>query len=162
MRSSGNSFATAHISGICALILAKHPELTPFELKSVLRLTAANVQGGQRLSEERACAPRSPPRRWPARSAQRELLRSIVEVARAIFEAKAASIMLSDEEADELVFEAVSGEGSETLIGRRFPASEGIAGWVLSSREPLVLDDVEQDPRFSRDVAEQPATCPRG
>lgn len=43
IKSSGNSFATAHISGICALILAKHPELTPFELKSVLRLTADNV-----------------------------------------------------------------------------------------------------------------------
>ena len=43
VRSSGNSFATAHISGICALILAKHPELTPFELKSVLYLTANNV-----------------------------------------------------------------------------------------------------------------------
>ena len=39
----GNSFATAHISGICALILAKHPELTPFELKSVLYLIADNV-----------------------------------------------------------------------------------------------------------------------
>jgi subtilisin family serine protease len=43
IRSSGNSFATAHLSGICALILAKHPELTPFELKSALRLTAANT-----------------------------------------------------------------------------------------------------------------------
>jgi subtilisin family serine protease len=43
LRSSGNSFATAHVSGICALILAKHPELTPFELKSVLYLIADNV-----------------------------------------------------------------------------------------------------------------------
>jgi subtilisin family serine protease len=42
-KSSGNSFATAHISGICALILAKHPQLAPFELKSVLHLTANNV-----------------------------------------------------------------------------------------------------------------------
>jgi subtilisin len=41
---TGNSFATPHIAGICALILAKHPELTPFQLKSVLHLTAANVQ----------------------------------------------------------------------------------------------------------------------
>jgi subtilisin len=40
---SGNSFATPHIAGICALILAKHPELTPFQLKSVLYLTASNV-----------------------------------------------------------------------------------------------------------------------
>jgi subtilisin len=41
---TGNSFATPHIAGICALILAKHPTLTPFQLKSVLHLTAANVQ----------------------------------------------------------------------------------------------------------------------
>lgn len=40
---SGNSFATPHIAGICALILAKHPELTPFQLKNVLYLTATNV-----------------------------------------------------------------------------------------------------------------------
>jgi subtilisin len=40
---TGNSFATPHIAGICALILAKHPELTPFQLKSVLHLTSANV-----------------------------------------------------------------------------------------------------------------------
>jgi subtilisin family serine protease len=45
IRSSGNSFATPHMSGICALILAKHPELTPFQLKSVLYLTASNVGG---------------------------------------------------------------------------------------------------------------------
>ena len=43
---SGNSFATPHLSAICALILAKHPELTPFQLKSVLYLTATNVIGG--------------------------------------------------------------------------------------------------------------------
>lgn len=43
LRSSGNSFATAHISGICALIRSKHRDMTPFELKSVLRLTAANA-----------------------------------------------------------------------------------------------------------------------
>jgi subtilisin len=45
IRSSGNSFATPHMSGICALILAKHPDLTPFQLKSVLYLTASNVGG---------------------------------------------------------------------------------------------------------------------
>ena len=47
LRTSGNSFATAHITGICALIRSKHPDLTPFELKSVLRLTAANASGAE-------------------------------------------------------------------------------------------------------------------
>jgi subtilisin len=44
-RSTGNSFATPHMSAICALILGKHPELTPFQLKNTLYLTASNVQG---------------------------------------------------------------------------------------------------------------------
>jgi subtilisin len=47
IRSSGNSFATPHMSGICTLILAKHPELTPFQLKSVLYLTANNLAPNQ-------------------------------------------------------------------------------------------------------------------
>ncbi len=47
LRSSGNSFATPHVAGICALVRSKHPELTPFQLKSVLHLTASNVRGGQ-------------------------------------------------------------------------------------------------------------------
>jgi subtilisin family serine protease len=44
LRCSGNSFATPHMTGICALILGKHPELTPFQLKSVLHGTATNVE----------------------------------------------------------------------------------------------------------------------
>jgi subtilisin len=43
---TGNSFATPHIAGIAALVLSKHPELTPFQLKSLLYLTATNVGGG--------------------------------------------------------------------------------------------------------------------
>ena len=46
INATGNSFATPHIAGICALILSKHRELTPFQLKSVLHLTATNVGGG--------------------------------------------------------------------------------------------------------------------
>jgi len=45
IHATGNSFATPHVAGICALILAKHPELTPFHLKSVLHLTSNNVAG---------------------------------------------------------------------------------------------------------------------
>lgn len=47
IRCTGNSFAAPHLSGICALVRSKRPELTPFELKSILYLTASNV-GGKR------------------------------------------------------------------------------------------------------------------
>jgi subtilisin family serine protease len=43
---TGNSFATPCISAICALVLSKHPQLTPFQLKSVLYLISNNVGGG--------------------------------------------------------------------------------------------------------------------
>lgn len=43
IRTTGNSFATPRIAGLCARILADHPELTAFELKSVLYRCAANV-----------------------------------------------------------------------------------------------------------------------
>jgi subtilisin len=47
IRCTGNSFATPHMSGLCALVLGKYPELTPFQLKSVLHLTSTNVGGGR-------------------------------------------------------------------------------------------------------------------
>ncbi len=90
------------------------------------------------------------------------LLSAIVEVARAIFGAKASSILLLDEESDELVFEAVVGEGEESLLGVRFPADHGIAGWVLATRTPLVIEDVRKDPRFAADVAEGTGYVPSG
>lgn len=40
---TGNSFAAPHITGIVALIRAKHPELTPFQVKTVLLACAANM-----------------------------------------------------------------------------------------------------------------------
>ena len=45
LRCTGNSFATPHVAAVCALILAKHPRLTPFQLKSVLYQTATNARG---------------------------------------------------------------------------------------------------------------------
>ena len=92
----------------------------------------------------------------------RALLAAIVEVARSIFGARASSILLLDEEAEELVFEAVVGEGEEELLGMRFPAGKGIAGWVLATRTPLVIEDVQQDPRFASDVAEDTGYVPSG
>ena len=47
LRCTGNSFATPHMSGICALVLGAHPELTPFQLKSVLYLTSSNPIGSR-------------------------------------------------------------------------------------------------------------------
>jgi GAF domain-containing protein len=95
-----------------------------------------------------------------AEEAHRSLLQATVEVARAIFRAKAASVFLLDEEADELVFEAVAGEGEGELIGMRFPSGNGVAGWVLTTGEPIVIDDLNADARWSRQQAESTGYVP--
>jgi GAF domain-containing protein len=99
---------------------------------------------------------------FAAEGSYRALLRSTVEVARAIFHAKAASVFLLDEATEELVFEAVAGEGADSLIGRRFPADTGVAGWVLVTRQPLVVEDLTADTRFSREAAESTGFVPKG
>jgi subtilisin family serine protease len=44
LTATGNSFATPHLAGMCALVLGKHPGLTPFQVKTVLSMTATNVR----------------------------------------------------------------------------------------------------------------------
>ncbi|HWD65690.1 MAG TPA: GAF domain-containing protein [Solirubrobacteraceae bacterium] len=97
-----------------------------------------------------------------AEAAHRPLLQSIVDVARAILGARASSIMVLDEAAGELVFEAVTGEGEDELVGTRLPASTGVAGWVAQSRQPLIIEDVSQDPRFDIEAARRTGYIPQG
>ena len=88
------------------------------------------------------------------------LLQALVEMTRSVFASKACSIMSHDVGAQELMFEAVAGEGAGTLIGQRMPAKTGVAGWVLASEEPLAIADVRKDPRWARDVAESTGFVP--
>ena len=92
---------------------------------------------------------------------QRRLLQSIVEVARSVFGAAAASVFLVDQGTGELVFEAVCGEGEDHLVGSRFPGDTGIAGWVASSGQPLLVDDVAASRQFAPDAAKSTGYVPR-
>ena len=88
-------------------------------------------------------------------------LHAIVDRARRTFRAQACSILVHEPESRLLVFAAMSGEGSESLVGVKMPDSTGVAGWVLATREPLLLDDVAHDRRFAEDVAETFGYVPR-
>ena len=47
------------------------------------------------------------------------------------------------------------------MIGVRFPAGNGIAGWVLTTRQPLIVDDLSADTRWSRTAAESTGYVPK-
>jgi GAF domain-containing protein len=99
-------------------------------------------------------------RRTPGDPLSAELLQSVVDVARFIFGAQASSVCLLDTDANELVFQAVSGRGESSMVGRAFPAGHGIAGWVAMSGEPLVVADLSRAPAFDYDFAESTAYVP--
>jgi sigma-B regulation protein RsbU (phosphoserine phosphatase) len=74
-------------------------------------------------------------------------LEGVVEQAIELLKADRGSIMLLDEDAGELVVRASRGLDSSREF--RVPLGEGIAGWVAEHGEPLVLQDVVSDRRFS-------------
>lgn len=43
IRTTGNSFAAPHVTGLVARLLSKHPQLTPYEVKAVLRAVSRNA-----------------------------------------------------------------------------------------------------------------------
>lgn len=68
--------------------------------------------------------------------------------------AQDGSLLLLDEESGELVFVVVHGQSREKLTGFRLPPRKGIAGWVAATRTPIIVKDVQTDPRFFPQVDE--------
>ena len=88
-----------------------------------------------------------------------KLLELIIGQVKSLLDAEAASVLLhTPAKADagdqpgafsaELVFAASAGPGSEQLVGTRLPATAGIAGWVVREKQPALVADVQNDPRF--------------
>ena len=90
-----------------------------------------------------------------------ELLRALTETARQLFGAAACSLALLSEDDSELLYTVAAGEGAEDVTGMRIPASQGIAGWVVQSGQPIAISDVASDPRFAREAAEQTGYVPQ-
>ena len=77
-----------------------------------------------------------------------DLLDMTLDGALALLDASDGSLMLTDEENEELVFVLVHGAVREVLPGHRFSRQQGIAGWVAENKEPVSIDNVYSDPRF--------------
>jgi GAF domain-containing protein len=62
------------------------------------------------------------------------------------------SLLLIDEAINQLVFVDVIGPSHDALLGYRMPADEGVAGWVVTNKSPVLIADVDQDQRWSSNV----------
>lgn len=74
----------------------------------------------------------------------------VMETAARVTGAEAGSLLLLDEATGELVFDAASGTAGERVKSVRLKPGEGLSGWVAARREPLLVNDVAADPRWSR------------
>ena len=88
------------------------------------------------------------------------LLQTTAKLGQRLFDAAACSLALLDAGGD-LVFRAASGAGADSIVGQRLPAGRGVAGWVVSSGQPIAIAEVSRDPRFERNVAETTGYVPR-
>lgn len=68
---------------------------------------------------------------------------SIVAMSRAL-EVDTVAILVANESGDELVARAVTGLNEEVSLGLGIRAGQGMAGWVLANRRPLIVADISK------------------
>jgi GAF domain-containing protein len=80
--------------------------------------------------------------------ALKDVLEAVLSLSMDAVSAEAASVLILDHEKQNLRFYALEGAGKPVLPGVMFPADRGIAGAILQSLQPEVINDVQSDPRF--------------
>lgn len=71
-----------------------------------------------------------------------------IEAATRLMNAEAGSLLLVDKETGGLFFEVALGKSGDILKKVRLEKGQGIAGWVAENGEPVIIHDVQTDPRF--------------
>lgn len=76
------------------------------------------------------------------------ILRIVLDRIKILTHAEALSLLLYDEEHDELVFSATETLQENTLVGVEVPVGQSIAGWVATTGRSEIVNDVATDRRF--------------
>ena len=81
-----------------------------------------------------------------------KMVDEIVTMTRQTLRASASSVLLIDEERQELLFEFADGAAGGVLKQVKLGIQSGIAGWVARHGCPIIVNDVTRDKRFFADV----------
>ncbi|MGA2987499.1 MAG: sensor domain-containing diguanylate cyclase [Terriglobia bacterium] len=81
-----------------------------------------------------------------------KILQTIMEKISDLLEPDTWSLLMLDEDTQELYFEIAIGAGAEKLRDVRLKLGEGVAGWVAQHGEPVLVEDTHNDPRFTHKV----------
>jgi signal transduction histidine kinase len=77
------------------------------------------------------------------------LLENILENAVNILNSEAGSLFLVDEQNDELIFKVTVGPVASNLVGQRLPAGTGFVGKAVTSRQAVIVNDVQASASFN-------------
>ena len=84
-----------------------------------------------------------------------EVLKRIMDSANRMVEAEASSLLLIDEATESLYFQVALGDKGEEVKRFTLKIGEGIAGWVAKHSKPLLVEDVQKDARFFKDISKK-------
>lgn len=79
-------------------------------------------------------------------------IRDLLEVSAVEVGAREASVLVRDGADGDLRFLAATGEVAQKLLNLRVPAGKGIAGFVMSSGQPMAVSDVGEEATFYAEV----------
>jgi GAF domain-containing protein len=99
--------------------------------------------------------------RTMAGDAETALLQSVVDAAAALFDSEAASIALFEPDPPRLEYRVAAGAHGSGVVGLSVAPTQGIAGYVYSTGQPIALSDVRSDPRFDQSAAQRTGYVPR-
>ncbi len=83
-----------------------------------------------------------------------DLLKIIIQTAADILDCEAASILLFDEKTGNLFFAAATGEDAKKLAEIPVPINNSLAGTIFRTHEPIILDQLENEPRHNKKASE--------
>lgn len=81
-----------------------------------------------------------------------DMLLDIIKAVKLIMQCEASSLMLYEEETDDLVLSIPTGPATDEITGKHIPKDKGIGGWVFMNKEPAIVNNVEEDSRFLGDL----------
>jgi putative nucleotidyltransferase with HDIG domain len=85
----------------------------------------------------------------------REIRKRAIEAATRLVDAETGSLLLVDHKTGDLFFEVALGDKGDALREIRLPKGQGIAGSVAESGQPIIIHDVQSDPRFFKTADEK-------
>jgi diguanylate cyclase (GGDEF)-like protein len=85
-----------------------------------------------------------------------EILRAIMDKMANFFGPERWSLLMVDEQENDLYYAIAVGEDAISLKGLRVPMGQGVAGWVASTGNPLVVPNVSLDPHWSSFARKHP------